>query len=65
MSKTLLEPTTWVGKLCQCLHCGHEWICRVEHRPLCCAARCERQWYWYLSPDETPTYRKRKTKKKK
>jgi len=64
---TLQELQDYSGVKLTCKHCGHQWISRSVHRPLCCAAQCSRQWYWYLDPDRTPAPRPRKkvTRKKK
>lgn len=58
------QEQNYLGITCTCLHCGHTWVSRVAHRPLCCAAQCSRQWYWYMDPKDAPAPRKRSKRKK-
>jgi hypothetical protein len=64
MSIKLQEIEDYTGVKCVCKHCGHEWTSRVSHRPLCCAAQCSRQWYWYMDPKDAPKPRDRDRRKK-
>lgn len=64
MAIILQEHSNYTGVKCTCRHCGHTWISRVSHRPLCCAAQCSRQWYWWMDPKDTPEPRKSAKRKK-
>ncbi len=49
-------------KICRCVRCGHEWVRRVGHRPVCCP-KCITP-YWDRERGEVPRGRPRKTEGK-